>query len=373
MLMRLQRRIGLAPADGLGVRRRAFVLAAIAWGPIALWWAWRGGPPGGTGAMASMDAYEVTVRLVLAVPLMIVAEGLALGNALRLAPHCADVGVYHGEPGVLRAIADDLIRMRDRMHPWVVAIGVALGLAIGARDVLSAAGQGASGWVDADGAPAFGAAWYLWVGRPIFLACVAVWLWRAVLLGWALRRLSRAGFTPVVTHPDRAGGFGFLERTTAPFGLVAFALTSVVGVVWAREILAHGADVRAYAVQMALTVAIPTAFFLAPMLVLAGPMARAREEALLRYGALVSRHGDALHRRWIGGEQVDDPVLDAPEIGAAADAAALYEAVVRMRPMPVGLATVLSIAVPAALPMLAVLSTQIPLATLVKGIAGALL
>jgi hypothetical protein len=92
-----------------------------------------------------------------------------------------------------------------------------------------------------------------------------------------------------------------------------------------------------------------------------------------RYGALVSRHGDALHRRWIGGEQVDDPVLDAPEIGAAADAAALYEAVVRMRPMPVGLATVLSIAVPAALPMLAVLSTQIPLATLVKGIAGALL
>ena len=141
----------------------------------------------------------------------------------------------------------------------------------------------------------------------------------------------------------------------------------------ARDIVADAADVRDYALRIAVAVALPTVVFLTPMLVLTGPMARARSEALLRYGALVSRHGDALRRRWLAGERVDEPLLEAPEIGPAADAASLYESVVRMRPVLVDAAGVLSIAVPAALPMIAVLATQIPIATLAKGIAAALL
>jgi hypothetical protein len=42
-----------------------------------------------------------------------------------------------------------------------------------------------------------------------------------------------------------------------------------------------------------------------------------------------------------------------------------------MRPVPLGAASVLSVAVPAALPMIAVLATRIPLATMAKAIAGA--
>jgi hypothetical protein len=372
-LMRLQRRIGLAPSHGLGVARRAILLAAIAWAPIAVW-AWVTGRAVDAGGESLLDHYQVNVRLLLAVPLMIVAEGIALRIALRLAPHCADVGLYHGDPSALRQVGDGLMRLRDRVHPWVVAAGAGLGALAGRLyEWAPEAGHSALGWAGPDGAAGFGPAWYLWVGRPIFTACVAAWLWRAVLLGIALHRLSHTGFSPVATHPDRVGGFGFLQRVTAPFGLVAFALTSVVGAAWAHEIVVHGADVTTYAVPMALTIAIPTLLFLAPMLVLVGPMGRVRDEALLRYGALVARHGDALGRRWIGGERIDDPILEAPEIGAAADAATLYESVVRMRPVPLGAASVLSVAVPAALPMVAVLATQIPLATMARAIAGALL
>ena len=373
LLMRLQRRIGLAPVHGLGVARRAVALAAIAWVPIALW-AWWTGRAVGAGGEGLLDHYQVSVRLLLAVPLMIVAEGIALRSALRLAPHCADVGLFHGDASALRAVGDGLMRLRDRVHPWAVAAGAGLGALAARLDWEGPeTGHGAAVWAGPDGAAGFGYAWYLWVGRPIFTACVAVWLWRAVLLGIALHRLSSTGFAPVATHPDRFGGFGFLQRAVSPFGLVAFALTSVVGAAWAHDVVVHGADVMTYALPMALTIAIPTLVFLAPMLVLVGPMGRARNEAMLRYGALVARHGDALGRRWIAGERVDDPVLEAPEIGAAADAATLYESVVRMRPVPLGAASVLSVAVPAALPMVAVLATQIPLATLAKGIAGALL
>ena len=375
VLMRLQRRIGLAPVDGLGVRRRAFALAAIAWLPIAAW-AWMNGrAPDGGGGDPPFDLYEVAVRLLLAVPLMVVAEGIALRTALRLAPRCADPSLFRGDPGRLRSVAEGLMRLRDRVHPWAVAVGLASGLLAGWRDLSAQreAGEAVSAWAATAGWASFGPAWYLGVGRPIFTACVAIWLWRTVLLGIALHRLARAGFVPVVTHPDRAGGFGFLQRVTAPFGLVAFALSSVLGTVWARDIVADAADVRDYALRIAVAVALPTVVFLTPMLVLTGPMARARSEALLRYGALVSRHGDALRRRWLAGERVDEPLLEAPEIGPAADAASLYESVVRMRPVLVDAAGVLSIAVPAALPMIAVLATQIPIATLAKGIAAALL
>lgn len=372
-LIRLQRRIGLAPSHGLGVARRAILLAAIAWVPIALW-AWTTGRAVDAGGESLLDHYQVSVRLLLAVPLMIVAEGIALRITLRLAPHCADVGLYHGDPLALRELAEGLMRLRDRAHPWVVAAGAVLGVLAGwLYEWTPEVEHTALGWAGPDGAAGVGPAWYLWVGRPIFTACVAAWLWRAVLLGIALHRLSRAGFSPVATHPDRIGGFGFLQRVTAPFGLVAFALTSVVGAAWAHEIVVHGADVTTYAGPMALTIAIPTLLFLAPMLVLVAPMGRVRDEALLRYGALVARHGDALRRRWIGGERIDDPVLEASEIGAAGDAATLYESVVRMRPVPLDVTSVLSVALPAALPMLAVLATQIPLATLAKAIAGALL
>lgn len=373
LLIRLQRRVGLAPADGLGVRRRAFALAAFAWLPIAVW-AWVSGRAYDAGGESLLDHYQVHARLLLAVPLMIVAEGIATRTVLRLAPHCADPGLWKGDSSVLRRIIEDLVRLRDLGHPWAVACGAALGLTEGWRNATTAlADHDALGWAGDAGASGFGAAWYLWVARPIFAGCIAAWVWRTVLLGIGLHRLSRAGFSPVVTHPDRAGGFVFLGRLALPFGIVAFALSSVVGSAWAHEIVVHGADVAGYAVPMVLVIVIPTLVFLSPMLVLAGPMSRARNGALLRYGALVSRHGDALRRRWIDGERIDDPVLDAPEIGAAADAAALYESVVRMRPIPVGAAAVLSVAVPTAVPMIAVLATQIPLRTMLEVIARGLL
>jgi hypothetical protein len=374
LLMRVQRRIGLAPADGLGVRRRAVAFAAIAWLPIALW-AWATGRAVDAGGESLLDHYQVSVRLLLAVPVMVVAESVALRTVLQLAPHCADVGLYHGDPSALRTVGLGLLRLRDATHPWIVALGAALGLLAGRIEAwaLQGAAHGSLAWAGPDGAGGFGPAWYTWVGRPMFTACLTVWIWRAVLVGIALHRLASAGFAPVPTHPDRFGGYGFLQRAIAPFGLVAFALSAVAGAAWAHDIVVHGTDVRTYALPMALAILIPTLLFVAPMAVLAGPMGRARNEAMLRYGALVARHGDALRRRWIAGEPVDDAVLDAPEIGAAADAATLYESVVRMWPVPIGAAALLSVALPAALPMIAVLTTQIPLATIARAIAGALL
>jgi len=369
--IRLQRRMGLARVGGLGVARRALFWGLFAWLPIAVWAA-ATGHAYGEGGESMLAHYGVTLRLLVAIPLMIVAEAVLLRTVATLARRFVDSGLCSGDPGALREAAASLSRVRDAVHPWVLALGAALAW-IAALGAGSAGDEFAHGLAWADEGRGFGALWYLWVGHPIFVACVCVWLWRAILLAFALHRAVSVGMTLVPSHPDRLGGLGFLADLTAAFGIVAFALSAVIAGGWAHDVAHHGKDVMSLKLPMIASVVLLTALFLAPLLVLAGPMGRARKRALLQYGALLSRHGSALHRRWILGETVVEPVLEAPEIGASADAAQLYDAVGKMLSVPLRPAMIAAVAVPAALPMLALLSIQVPIGDLLKAIVGVLL
>ncbi len=87
-----------------------------------------------------------------------------------------------------------------------------------------------------------------------------------------------------------------------------------------------------------------------------------KTRALLTYGELLSRHGLQVHRRWIQGKPVaDEAILDAPELGAVADVAEVYNAAARMRVLPIGWRTLTALLVPIAIPVMAVFSLQWPL------------
>jgi hypothetical protein len=116
-----------------------------------------------------------------------------------------------------------------------------------------------------------------------------------------------------------------------------------------------------------------TALLLLPLLAFAPALSRARKRAVLAYSALVRRQGALVHQRWIEGREVAaEPILDAPEIGPVADAAAMYEAVVKMRIVPIGKVSIAGILLPVALPLLIVAALQIPLKDLLLKLAKAL-
>jgi hypothetical protein len=121
-------------------------------------------------------------------------------------------------------------------------------------------------------------------------------------------------------------------------------------------------------------VVLVVAICVAPLLALAGPLASAKRRALLEYGALVGEHGRLVRRRWILHEAPEnDALLQAVEIGPVADTLAVYDAVARMRPVPFGKSTLLGIAVPTLIPIVVLLSTQVPIKEVLKKIVGALL
>ena len=154
---------------------------------------------------------------------------------------------------------------------------------------------------------------------------------------------------------------GFVERFATMFGPVVFVLSAVVASQWAHQIVYHDLAVTSLKAPGIAFLVLALVLFLAPFFAFVGPLASAKRQGLLDYGALVGRHGALVRRRWILGESIaDEELLHAPEIGPVADTASLFEAVKRMRPGPIGKAALAAILVPAIVPMLVVVALKVP-------------
>ena len=366
-LLELQRRIGLVPRDGLGVARRALALAAFAWLPLAVATLISGRLSDGPGEPL-LQHFGVQVRCLLAIPLFVLAEGFAHAVTTRLLPHFVHSGLVSDKDlPRFREILRGIERLRDRTLPWVLILVAALavqGLGSTERHELI--------WAGERPAPAsftFAAWWFTWVARPLFVALLVGWLWRLVLLGLLFRRIAQLDLAFVPTHPDRAGGLGFLETLPTAFLPVVFAVSAVLASRWGHDVMYHEVHVAALRPQMIVAVVLPLLVFLSPLLLWFGPLNAAKRRALLDYGALVGEHGRLVRGRWILRQpHQDDALLAAPEIGPVADTVTLYEAVKKMRPVPIGRSSILMIALAAALPLLPVLAIEIPIKELLTGL-----
>jgi len=376
LLFRLQRRIGLIPADGLGIGRRAIFWSLVAWLPLAVW-AWYQGrvalPPADESLLAH---YGVHVRFLFAVPLLIVAEALAHGVTTRLLPYFVTSGVVPTEivPRFEKALADTA-RLRNSTLPWIAIFAIVI--AVMSVPTVTSDVHELNWAVEGEGSArrlGFGAWWLLYVSRAIFLTLILSWLWRVVLLFTLLRRIAKLPLSLVPTHPDRAGGLGFLARLPTAFAPVVLAIGSVLAAGWAHGVVYHEVPVQGLKWEMVAFIVVVLAVFLSPVVVFAGTLARAKKQALLDYGALIGEHGRLVRQRWIEGRPVnDDAVLGAPELGPVADTAAIYEAVEKMRTVPLSKVSVLPIALAAVVPMLAVVALKVPIAQIVKALLGALI
>jgi len=360
-LLRAQRAIGLVPPQGLGVGRRALALALLSWAPIALWALFQGRALPGAIDEPLLNHFSIHVRCLIAIPLFVIAEAVAHGITTRLVPHFVRSGlVVEGDRARFREILRGVARLRDTTLPWVLIAGLVLAWALlspsaGATHELSWAGEPAS---ESFG---FGAFWFSWVARPLFTVLLLAWLWRLILVIVLCLRLSRLDLALVPTHPDGAGGLGFLESLPFAFSPVVFAISAVLASRWAHEVLYHDAHVASLRMPMIAFGVVALVLFLAPLVAWRRPLVAAKRRAELEYGALVGEHGRLVRRRWILREPLeDDALLGAQEIGPVADTIALYEAVRKMRTIPIGRRSLLAILLPAALPMLAVIAIEIP-------------
>lgn len=370
--LRWQRALHLAPTGDLGVVRRAVFFALLTWLPIAAWALVRGRFVSAEVGEPLLQHYGVHVRCLVVIPLLILGEAGLHAATRRLLPQFLANGLVDDDTRPqFEAALRSARRWRDASLPWVLVLGAALGWSLVDHpdphvDSLS--------WALVDGGLGFGGAWYAYVVRPLFVALLLGWLWRIVLVTVLFARIGRLGLDLVPTHPDRAGGLGFLEKLPGAFAPVTFALSAMLASRWAHEIAHHGQALEAFKLPAAGFVVAWTLLLLMPLVALMPALLAAKKAALPRYAVLVATQGRLVRRRWVDRtSETEPPLIEPAGVGPLADAAAMYDAVKSMRALPVGKATLVAILGPIVVPMLVVVALRIPVRQLLLGVLKTLI
>ncbi|MDE1180405.1 hypothetical protein [Paraburkholderia sp.] len=371
----IQRRVGLIPATGMGTMRRAILFAMVTWLPLAVWALLTHRAMDTADEQALLGHFAVHVRCLIAIPLLVVAEAVAQQTLPRFLRYFVSAGLVRPDdiPRFASLIAG-VANLRDKVLPWVFIFSVAIAWATAGAiwhelgDTSRLPDPGTS-----DDAMTFGGWWLVLVVRPLFTALLLGWLWRVVVAFILFYRIAKFPLSIVPTHPDRAGGLGFVERITFMFSPVALAVSAVVAASFAHDIAYHGVSINDIKGEMLVVVVLVCVVFLAPFFPLGKLLGRVKRDALFDYGSLCGRHGRLVHRRWILGEEIgDEALLDAPELGPVADVQAVYQAVQQMRRSVIGKLGIASIALPAVLPFLIVAAMQVPIIGILKTVMKAL-
>jgi len=215
--------------------------------------------------------------------------------------------------------------------------------------------------------------WYGFVSLPIFQFLVVRWIYRLLIWARLLWQVSRLELTLVPTHPDRAGGLGFLSNVLYAFLPLAVAFGALLAGNLANRILYAGAKLPEFKMQIAAAVIFLVLIFVGPLLVFGGRIAQVKRTGLLEYGALAQRYVRDFDTKWLrGGVEANETPLGSEDIQSLADLANSFEVIRTMRMAPVAVQDIILVALSVLLPIAPLLLTVMPLEQLLKLVFGLL-
>jgi hypothetical protein len=199
--------------------------------------------------------------------------------------------------------------------------------------------------------------WYVFVSIPILQFLLLRWYVRLYIWYRFLWQVSRIRLHLVPTHPDRAGGLGFLGNIVYALGPILFAQGAMLAGLIASRVLYHGEELLAFKMQAGSFVAFFVAIIMGPLLVFSPQMADARRKGLANYGLLAQRYVDAFQKKWVFEREPvpADELLGTGDIQSLADLGNSYAIVQEMRIVPFGLKDMSRLAASTAAPMVPLL------------------
>lgn len=363
---RLQARLGLAATEPPGLVYRAFALALIAWLPLLLMTIFR--TPDAPPAVTFAQDIASHVRFLLVIPMLVLAEA-PIGRRTRM------VAIGFATSGLIRTEDEahyvSLIRRARKLADSFLAEASVLVLALAAirLTVQTITADGVTLWYEeASGAGEKLAAagwWYAYGASTIALFLLFRWAWRFSVWSWFLRRVAKLKLRIMVTHPDRAGGLGFVTVGHNAFGVCVFALSAMVAAAAANRILYEGVHLREYQSAIAGFIVIVTALSVAPLASFMPLLVVAKRKGLIQYGELASRYVAMFEEKWIG-RRPNDSLLGSGDIQSLADLGGSFERLDTMRAVPFDRRTIIAFVAAAAVPMLPLLLTVMPLRAMVQ-------
>jgi hypothetical protein len=357
--------------------RRAFVIALFVWLPLLILSAFKGLALGGSVRIPFLFDFPVSIRLLLTLPLLILAEGVIDERTQMVLKHFIQSGlVRKNDHSGFESSVRQVLRMRNSLLAEGVIAGFVIFSAVFLRVEFSGTSSTWQFLVSSSGATRTLAGWWhVFVSIPMVHFLLFRWLWRYLIWCWFLWRTSRLDLHLVPTHPDMAGGLGFLSLAQMKYGIIIFALSSLLSSQIGQEILFGGASLPNYRMTIFGFIALILITFLGPLLVFSPKLFDTKRKGLLEYGALSNEYTQSFERKWIGREAPEgEALIGSADIQSLADLGNSFEIVRKMRPVPFDLMTaILPMVAAAAIPFLPLLLTVFPLEEIVKNVIGMLL
>jgi hypothetical protein len=367
-LFQLLRRSHLSDDSLTLIHRRIFAGIAITWLPLLLLSMWEGRAWERDGTFIPfLLNVEVQARFLLALPLLVVAE---LVVHMRMRRALVHFDTRHLIPDSDRTRFDVAIssamRLRNSVVAEVMLVVLVYTVGLVARDYVvvdanrwtagtARSGLSLAGW------------WYTLVSVPIFQFLLLRWYFRLFIWARFLWQVSRINLQLMPTHPDRAGGLGFLANIVYAFTPLLVAHGVLLSALIADRIFFGGATLPQFTVEIIIGVGALVFLVLGPLIVFTGQLARAKRVGLGEYGVLAQRYVREFDVKWVRGvRDPDEPFVGSGDIQSLADLGNSYEVIKTMRYVPFSKETVFQLAVVTLVPLAPLLLTMISFEELLK-------
>jgi hypothetical protein len=363
----LARRMGFEPATMRRRLTKILLLILVTWVPLVCLSLLNGHAWGHSVVEPLLADPVIYSRFLFVVPLLELAQVVvetSLGMQMR---QFLKSGLVPEEeqPEFLEAQAA-VIRRRGSVVAEVVVAVLALAFSFVAQVIVSG-GPDHSTWERVGGTITPSGWWYIVVSLPILLFFLFRWIWIYLLWAWFLFRVSRLDLELTPTHPDRAGGLGFLGWGLASFSLVLMAVSAVLSGGFAREIIHRGSSLDSLKYHVMVFVVLAIVVIHAPLLAFAGKQARCRFEGLLDFGTLIWRHDRAFDDKWVKSlDTSESSLLGSNDVSSLVNLGFAYEHVEKMQLIPLDKKALIVLVLAALIPLIPLVGTTIPLAEILS-------
>jgi hypothetical protein len=354
------------------------VLVLLAWLPLSVL-SMLGGTAWGAGIeLPFFEDLEAHGRLLLSVPLLILAEPTVRARLRRITDLFVERGLVRDED---RIRYDRLVASSLRARESVVAKALLLAFVYGVGVLLiwrkgatldvsswyalpSAAGEArltAAGW------------WFACVSQPLFQFLLLQWYFRLLLWAVFLFRVSRLDLRLMAIHPDRTAGLSFLSMVVHAYAIVMAAQGVVLAGMIGNRIFHAGAALVDFKPELIGIVALMLLAVLGPLLFFHPMLREARREGKEQLSSLGQRYARDFEHRWMQGEvPPGQQLLGHADIQSLADMRDAFLAVSRMRVVPFTMENVMTLALATLLPVAPLLLTMFSLEQLLERVLKAI-
>jgi hypothetical protein len=355
-LFNLYRRAHLSLGALELVRRRVLVITLFAWLPLLFLSVLDGHALGGPVKIPFLYDVEAQVRFLIALPLLILLEVIVhrrIGPVLRRFVERRIV-VTEDLPRFHEAV-NSALRLRNSiaLEVTLLVLVYTLGLWLWRSQIATG---GATWYAAPEGAHlnlTLAGHWYAFVSIPIFQFVLLRWYMRLVIWFRLLWQVSRLNLHLTAAHPDRAGGIGFLGKSSYVFGPLLFAQGAMLSGLIADRMLYDGRSLQSFKLEAIVFVGLLTLCILGPLVVFTPLLERTKGKGSAEFGLLATRYVFGFEEKWIdGGAEETSELLGAADIQSLADLANSYSVVREMRIVPFTLKDIAWLAAASAAPLL---------------------